>query len=76
MTDATTIVVMTTVTGEMIERVITMMTSAVTAEMTDVMIVTIRMTTIATTTTALSDLHHHHLKGATLMVRFNQPTER
>jgi hypothetical protein len=52
------------------------MTSAVTAEMTDVMIVTIRMTTIATTTTALSDLHHHHLKGATLMVRFNQPTER
>jgi hypothetical protein len=24
----------------------------------------------------MRDLHHHHLKGATLMVRFNQPTER
>jgi hypothetical protein len=34
------------------------------------------MTTTATTATARSDLHHHHLKGATLMVHFNQPTER
>jgi hypothetical protein len=29
-----------------------------------------------TTTTARSDRHHHHLKGATLMVCFNQSTER
>jgi hypothetical protein len=35
------------------------------------------MTTTATITTARSDLHHHHLKGATLMVRFNsQPRDQ
>jgi hypothetical protein len=34
------------------------------------------MTTTATAANARSDLHHHHPKGATLMVRFNQPTER
>jgi hypothetical protein len=51
-------------------------TSAVTAEMTGVMIDVARTTTIATTTTTRSDLHHHHPKGATPMVHFSQPTER
>jgi hypothetical protein len=52
------------------------MTSAITVDMIGVMIVTARMTTTATTATARSDLHHHHLKGATPMVCFNQLTER
>jgi hypothetical protein len=58
------------------ERVIAVMTSAITVEMIGVMIVTARMTTTATTATARSDLYHHHLKGATPMVCFNQLTER
>jgi hypothetical protein len=68
MTDATTIVAMTTMTG--------VTTSAATAEMIGVMTNVARTTTTVTTTTAKSDLHRHHLKGATLMVRFSQPTER
>jgi hypothetical protein len=56
--------------------VIVVMTSAMTAEMIGVMIDVARTTTTATTTTAWSDLHHHHLKRETLIVRFNQPTER
>jgi hypothetical protein len=53
---------------------IVVITNAMTAEMID----TVRTTTTATTATARSNLHHHHhhLKGATLMVHFNQPTER
>jgi NifU-like protein involved in Fe-S cluster formation len=58
------------------EKMITMMTSAMTAEIIGVMIDTVRTTTTTKTATAMRDLHHHHLKGATLMVRFNQPTER
>jgi hypothetical protein len=45
-------------------------------EMIGVMIDVARMTTTATTTTARGILHDHHLKGATLMVHFNQTTER
>jgi hypothetical protein len=41
-----------------------------------VMIDAARTTTTAMTATTRSDLHHHHLKGTTLMVRFNQPIER
>jgi hypothetical protein len=76
MTDATTIVTMIATTGVTTERVIAAMTSVVTAKMIDVMIAAARTTITATTATTMSDLHHHHLKGATLMVRFNQPTER
>jgi hypothetical protein len=63
MIDMTTIVAMITTTDVMTARVIAVMTSVVTAAMIDVMIDNARMTTIATTTTARSDLHHHHLKG-------------
>jgi hypothetical protein len=45
-------------------------------EMIGVMIDFARMTTTATTTTAKSDLHHQHPKGATPVVRSSQPTER
>jgi hypothetical protein len=58
------------------ERGIAVMTSTITAEMIGVMTVAARMTTTVTVATARSDLHHHHLKGETPMVRFNQPTER
>jgi hypothetical protein len=56
------------------KRMIVVITNAMTAEMIDA----VRATTTATTATARSNLHHHHhhLKGATLMVHFNQPTER
>jgi hypothetical protein len=56
--------------------VIVVTTSAMTAEMTGVMTDVARMTTTAMTTTARSGLHRHHLKGATLMAHFSQPTER
>jgi hypothetical protein len=77
MTDVTTTVAMIAMTGVTTERVITVMTSTTTVEMIGVMIDAVRTTTTATTATARGDLHrHHHLKGATLMVHFNQPTER
>jgi hypothetical protein len=76
MTDAITIVIMIATTGAMTARVIAVTTSTVTDEMIDVMITAARMTTTATITTARSDLHPYHLTGATLTVRFNQPTER
>jgi hypothetical protein len=44
--------------------------------MIDVVIAAARMITTAMITTSRSDLHHHHLKGATLIVCFNQPTEK
>jgi NifU-like protein involved in Fe-S cluster formation len=56
--------------------VIAVMTSAMTAEMIGMMIDVARTITTARTTTTRSDLHQHHLKGATLMVRFNPPIER
>jgi hypothetical protein len=56
--------------------VIAVTTSAVTAEMIGVMMDVARTTTAATTTIARSDLHRHHLKGATPMMHFSQPTER
>jgi hypothetical protein len=80
MTDATTIITTTATTGVMTARVIVVMTSVVTAEMisvmTGVMIDVARTATTATTTIARSDLHHHHLKGATPMGCLSQPTER
>jgi hypothetical protein len=76
MTDAMTIIAMTAVTGMTTARVITVTTREVTAEMIGVMIDVARTTTAATTTIARSDLHRHHLKGATPMVHFSQPTER
>jgi hypothetical protein len=76
MTDVMTVVTTTATTGVTTARVIAVTTSAVTTEMIDVMIDVARTTTTATTTTARSDLHRHHLKGATPMVRFSQPTER
>jgi hypothetical protein len=66
----------TAMTDMTIARVIAVTTSAATAEMIDAMIDVARMTTTATTTTARSGPHRHRLKGATLMVRFSQPTER
>jgi hypothetical protein len=60
----------------MIVTMITATTGVTTEGVIVVMIDVTKTTTTATTTTARSDLHHHHLKGATLMVRFNQPTER
>jgi hypothetical protein len=51
-------------------------TGAMIAEMIGVMIDFARMTTTATTTTAKSDLHHQHPKGATPVVCSSQPTER
>jgi hypothetical protein len=74
--DATNIVAMIAATDVMTARVIIVKISVVTTEMIDVMIVAARMTTTATITTARSNLHHHRLKGETLMVRFNQLTER
>jgi hypothetical protein len=56
--------------------VIAVTTNAVIAEMIGAMIDVARTTTTATTTTARSDLHRHHPKGATPMVHFRQPTER
>jgi hypothetical protein len=71
MTNATTIIATIATTGVTTERMIAVMTNTMTAEIIDKMIVAARMTTIAR-----SDLHHHHLNGATLMVHFSQPTER
>jgi hypothetical protein len=76
MIDATIIVATTTTTGVTTAKVIAVTTSAATAEMIGVMIDIGRTTTTATTTTARSDPHRYHLKGATLMVCFSQPTER
>jgi hypothetical protein len=56
--------------------VITVTTSATTAEMIGVMIDVTKTTRNATTTTAMSDLYHHYLKGVTPMVCFSQPTDR
>jgi hypothetical protein len=71
MTDATTIVATTATIGVMNARVITVTTSAVTAEMIGVMIGVARTTATATITTARSNSHHHHPKGATPMVHFS-----
>jgi hypothetical protein len=76
MIDAMTIVVTTAMTGMTTARVIAVTTNAATAEMIGVMIDVSRTTTATTTITARSGPHRHHLKGATLMVRFSQPTER
>jgi hypothetical protein len=76
MTDAVTIVATTATTDVTTARVITVTTSAVSAKMIGVMIHVARTTITATTTAARSDLQHHHLKGATPMVHFSQPTER
>jgi hypothetical protein len=76
MIDATTIGATTAMTGVTTARVTTVMTSAATVEMIGAMINVARTTTTATTTTTRSDPHRHHLKGATLMACFNQPTER
>jgi hypothetical protein len=76
MIGATTTVAMTAMTGVTTTRVIVVMTSAVTTEMISAMINVTRMTTTATTVIARSDLHHHYLKGATLMVHSNPSTER
>jgi hypothetical protein len=61
---------------EGIDVIITVSTSAVTTETIGVTTDVARTTTTAMTTTARSGLHHHHLKGATPMVRSSQPTER
>jgi hypothetical protein len=76
MTGVTIIVAATAMTSVTTTRVIVVTTSAVTAEMIGMMIDVARTTTTSTTTTARSDPHRYHLKGATLMVRFSQPTER
>jgi hypothetical protein len=76
MIGVTTIVATTAMTVVMTARVIAVTTSAVTTEMIIVMIDDTRTTTIATTRITWSDLHRHHLKGATLMVHSNPPTER
>jgi hypothetical protein len=76
MTDATTIVAMIATIGVTTARVIAVTTSPVTAEMIGMMIDVAKTTTTAMTTTARSDLHRHHLKGATPMVLLSQPTER
>jgi hypothetical protein len=75
MIGATTIIATTTMTGVMTARVIVVMTSTVTAEMIGAMIDVDRTTTTATTTIARSNLQCHSLKGATLMVHSNPPTE-
>jgi hypothetical protein len=51
---------------------ISVMITEMTGAMTDVS----KATTTAMTTTAKSGLQHHHLKGATPMVRSSQPTKR
>jgi hypothetical protein len=76
MIDATTIITTTAVTDVMTAWVIVVTTNAASAEMIGVMIDVARTTTTATTTTARNGPHRHHLKGATLLVRFNQPIER
>jgi hypothetical protein len=76
MTDTTTIVPTTATTGVTTAKVIAMTTSTVTAEMINVMTDVVKTITTSATTTARSDLHHHHLMEATPMVRFSQPTER
>jgi hypothetical protein len=79
-TDATTTVTMTATTGAtttgVIVMMIAMMIVTMTDEMIDVMIDIARMTTINTTTTGRSGLHHHRPMGATPMVHFRRPTAR
>jgi hypothetical protein len=71
MTDVTTIVAMIATTSMTTERGIIVTTNTITAKMMGVMTVTATMTTTVTAATAKSNLHHHHLKGATPMMRFN-----
>jgi hypothetical protein len=51
-------------------------TSITTDETTDAMTDVAKTTTTSTTTITMSDLHRHHLKGATPMVHSSQPTEK
>jgi hypothetical protein len=67
-TDATIIIavivmMITAMTGMTTEGVIAVMTSAMSTETIGVMIDVAKTITTATTTTARSDIHHHHLKG-------------
>jgi hypothetical protein len=71
-----TIVAMTVTTGVTTARMIAVTTSAMITEMTGAMTNVAKTTTPSTTITAKNGLHHHHLKGATPMVRSSQPTER
>jgi hypothetical protein len=57
-------------------RVISVTTSVTTDETIDAMIDVAKTTTTATTTITRSDLHRHHLKGATPTVRSSRPIER
>jgi hypothetical protein len=50
--------------------------SATTNEMTDVMIVVARKTTITMTTIGRNELHRHHPKGATPMAHSKRPTAK
>jgi hypothetical protein len=76
MISAKTIVPTTAMTCVTTARVIAVMTSVVTTEMIGMMIDIAMTTTTTTTTIARSDLHRHHLKGATLVMHSNPPTER
>jgi hypothetical protein len=76
MIDETTTIATTVMTGVTTARVIAVTTSVMTAEMIGAMTDVAKTTTTATTTITRSDLHRHHLKGATLMVPSNPPTER
>jgi hypothetical protein len=77
-TDVMTTVATTTPTGavEAIVVMIAVMIITMTNETTGVMIDVARTTTVPTTTTARSGLHHHHPKGATPMVHFRRTTAR
>jgi Na+-transporting methylmalonyl-CoA/oxaloacetate decarboxylase beta subunit len=75
-TDVMTIVATIATTGVMTERVIAVTTNTITAEMIGMMTIAARMTTTVTAAIARNYHHHHHLKGTTLTVCFNQPTER
>jgi hypothetical protein len=80
MTDVTTIVATTAMTGTMtteaIVVTIAMMIITTTDETTSVMIDVARMTTVPATTTTRSGLHRHRPKGATPMVHSRRPTMR
>jgi hypothetical protein len=76
MTDATTTVAMTAMTGMTTTRVIVVMIATTTSTTTDEMIDVAGTTTITTTTTGRSGLHHYRPKGATPMVCFRRPTAR
>jgi hypothetical protein len=75
-TDATTTIATTVTTGVKTARVIAVTTNVMTDETTGAITDVVKAITIATTTIAKSDLHRHHLKGATPMVRSSQLTER